>query len=65
MKRRTNAELREENEQLTIQLAACMTAALGWNSKPAKKGSYGWSPAYQDVLNLRRKYDELTKRRAA
>ncbi len=46
-------------EQLTVQLAGCSSAALGATKRPAKKGSYGWSAAYQDVLELRRKYDRL------
>lgn len=59
---------KSECEQLGVQLAGCMTAALGWNQKkPAKRGDYGWSPAYQDVLNLRRNFDRLNQsnRRAA
>jgi hypothetical protein len=48
-----------ELERLQVQLAACGVAALGGTKHPAKKHSYGWSPAYQDTLELRRKYDAL------
>jgi len=49
----------KEVEQLRTQLAGCGVAALG-GTKPevtAKRGDYGWSPAYQDVLNLRFKLE--------
>ena len=46
-------------EQLEVQLAGCATAASGWNQNPAKQGDYGWSPAYQDVLDLRRRMEAL------
>ena len=45
-------------EQLHVQLAGCGVAALGGTKDPAKRGDYGWSPTYQDVLELRRKYDK-------
>lgn len=49
-----------ENEyQLIVQLAGCSTAALGATKDPAKKGQYGWSSAYRDVLNLRRRFDKM------
>lgn len=47
-----------EVEQLRVQLAGCSVAALGGTNDPAKKGDWGWSPAYQDVLDLRLKYDD-------
>lgn len=53
----------KECEQHRVQLAGVSVAALG-GTKPSsivKKFQYGWSPAYQDTLNLRRKYDDLLK----
>lgn len=50
--------------QTETQLAGCAVAALG-GGKVAKKGDYGWSPAYQDVLDLRAKYEEAIAERAA
>lgn len=54
-------------EQLRVQLAGCGVAALGGTSEPvvAKKGDYGWSPAYQDTLDLRLKYDALCKEKSS
>lgn len=48
-------------EQLEVQLSGCAAAALGWNQDPAKQGDYGWSPAYQDVLNLRKRMEAANK----
>lgn len=47
----------KEIEQLRTQLAGCSVAALGNTKDIARMGDYGWSPAYQDVLSLRIKYD--------
>lgn len=49
-----------ECERLRTQLAGCSVAALG-GIPVAWKGSYGWSPAYQDVLDLREKYEVLQR----
>lgn len=54
-KRARNTE--DELEQTRVQLAGCSVAALGWNHRPAKRGDYGWSQAYQDVLELRQTHD--------
>jgi len=53
----------DQVERLTVQLAGCSTAAMGATKEPAERGDYGWSQAYQDVLELRRKYDQLFARR--
>ena len=50
---------KSEVEQLHVQLAGCMTAADGANSDPAKQGDYGWSPAYQRVLEIRIELERL------
>lgn len=53
----------EEAEQLRVQLAGCGVAASGGTGKKvvAKKGQYGWSPSYEAVLKLRKKYDKLIR----
>ena len=51
----------DEADQLRVQLAGCSVAARGGTKAPAVKGQYGWSPAYQDVLNLRLMYDDVEK----
>ena len=49
----------QEIEQLQTQLAGCGVAANGGTDSPAKQGDYGWSPAYQDVLDLRIRYENV------
>lgn len=56
-------KVEKELDQLRTQLAGCSVAALGATSSEqvATKGMFGWSVAYQDVLDLRLKYEKLTK----
>jgi len=53
----------DDEYQRVVQLAGCDVAALGATHRPAKKGDYGWSPAYQHILDLRQKFDKLLKAR--
>ena len=50
---------RERYEQAECQLAGCMTAAMGWALEPPKQGDWGWSASFQEVLNLRQKWEAL------
>ena len=68
MKKQTKEEFQEkikirdvEIEKLRTQLAGCSVVAIGGTSEKelAKAGDYGWSPAYQDVLELRLEYDKI------
>lgn len=53
------ADRHDQVSQLQVQLAGCLTAAEGGTSPAvaAQPGNYGWSPAYQRVLELRRDWD--------
>lgn len=52
--------LRSAKAQLETQLAECSAAAIGKNHIPfASKEAYAWSPAYQDVVNLRKRFERL------
>ena len=51
--------LKSHVEQLQVQLAGCGVAALGGTSEKAVVGDFGWSPTYEEVLNLRNAYDRL------
>lgn len=48
---------RVEVERLRVQLAGCLTAAEGHISDPATKEMFGWSVAYEQVLQLRIRYE--------
>ena len=50
-------ELEAQIDQLRVQLAGCMIAAEG-GGPVAVVGDYGWSPAYQHVVELRKLYDQ-------
>lgn len=50
-----------ELEQAYVQLAGCLTAAEGAIREPAKQGDYGWSLAYQKVLELRIEYEKRAR----
>lgn len=52
-----------EIERLQVQLAWCSTAAMGHGSG-CKKGDYGWSVAYQYVMDVRAQLDAAEKREA-
>lgn len=45
-------QLREDNERLQIQLAACLTAAEGCLVARVKQGDYAWSLAYEKICQL-------------
>lgn len=54
----------EEIRKLRYELACCLSAAIGNITRPveaAKEGQRGWTPAFQKVLDLRMKFDELEK----
>lgn len=45
-------------ERMATQLAGCLVAAQGGDPR-CREGDYGWSPAFEAVKVLRRKYDQL------
>jgi nitrogen fixation protein FixH len=49
----------DDSERLIVQLAGVSVAAFGGIQETAKPGDYGWSVAYQDVVDLRRRYEKL------
>jgi hypothetical protein len=60
-KERDAALAREE--RLRVQLAGCSIAALGWSqgNHDAAPGTYGHSPAFDDVKELYAKYTAATR----
>jgi len=60
---RTIEQRQLEVEQLRVQLAGCLTAAEGHIGPDhlATPDSYGWSPAYQAVVDLRIKFQEAMR----
>ena len=55
------AELKEQLEQERVKLAGCGCEALGY-AKDCNKGDYGYSASFQDVRDLREKYEQLLSR---
>jgi hypothetical protein len=53
------AELEAETYRSQVQLAGCSVAASGWSQGEgrATRDMYGWSVAYQDVCDLRDKFE--------
>ena len=56
--------LAAELEQARVQLAGCAVAAHG-HAQDCYTGDYGWSAAYQDVIELRKLYDTARAELAA
>lgn len=46
----------DELDKARVQLAGCLMASEG-AKQSAFVGDYGWSPAYQSVIELRKLYD--------
>lgn len=55
------ARFQDKIEALEIKLAGCHVAATGWSKggQVARQGDPGWSPSYEDVMELRQKYERL------
>jgi len=47
----------EEVDQLRVQLAGCLMAAEGARQE-VFMGDYGWSPAYQKIIEIRKAYEK-------
>lgn len=60
---RDAARHRARAAQAEVQLAGCSVAARGAvdGDQACHRGDYGWSPAYADVVRLRRRYDALVR----
>lgn len=51
-------ELQEEISKLRVQLAGCALAAEG-NHITCEKSDYGWTPAFEEIRQLRALYERL------
>lgn len=53
-------ELRKRHDRLQVQLAGCGVAALGDKTvQGLKQGDYGYSASFEDVMELRRRFEVL------
>lgn len=61
------AAVSDTSEQWQVRCAGCLCAAEGATGEQfaAKQGDYGWTPAYQKTLELRREFDQLRAELAA
>jgi hypothetical protein len=53
------AEAEGQRDRLNVQLAGCLAVAEGHVDSPCEPRAYGWSPAYEKTLWLRREVTEL------
>jgi len=51
-------KIKQFNNPIIVQLAGCNVVPFGETKDIEKAGDYGWSPTYQDVWNLRLKYEK-------